>query len=298
MNRTRTESEMYDLILGIAREEERVRGVLLNGSRTNDQALPDLFQDYDIVYLVNDLAYYKNNMEFIARLGEELIFQFPDEADYAVNGYYPEGSEGRFVGLLQFTDGNRIDLTIRSVSEWKDAVYSDKLCKVLLDKDGFLPDITPTDEDYHAKPPTKEQYSACCNEFYWVCTYVAKGLWRDEIPYAQRHLNLYVRDALDTMLAWRVGAENNYGVSVGKCGKYFSRYLTKEEYLRLLSTYSNGDTSAIWSSLEEAILLFYDTANFVARACQFDFRRDWHARVLEYCKKVRSLSKDADAIYC
>ena len=51
----RTEQEMYDLILGFARQDERVRVVAMNGSRANPNAPRDAFQDYDIVYLVTEM---------------------------------------------------------------------------------------------------------------------------------------------------------------------------------------------------------------------------------------------------
>ena len=45
----RTETEMMELILSVAKEDERIRAVYMNGSRTNPNAPKDLFQDYDIV---------------------------------------------------------------------------------------------------------------------------------------------------------------------------------------------------------------------------------------------------------
>jgi aminoglycoside 6-adenylyltransferase len=44
----RTEQEMFDLILNIAKKDERIRAVFMNGSRTNPNAVKDIFQDYDI----------------------------------------------------------------------------------------------------------------------------------------------------------------------------------------------------------------------------------------------------------
>lgn len=48
----RSEKEMFDLILDIAKGDDRIRAVYMNGSRTNQNAIPDIFQDYDIVYVV------------------------------------------------------------------------------------------------------------------------------------------------------------------------------------------------------------------------------------------------------
>lgn len=48
----RTENEMYDLILEVANNDARIKAVYMNGSRTNENVPKDIFQDYDIVYVV------------------------------------------------------------------------------------------------------------------------------------------------------------------------------------------------------------------------------------------------------
>ena len=41
----RSEQEMYELILGVAKNDDRILGVYLNGSRAKSDAPKDLFQD-------------------------------------------------------------------------------------------------------------------------------------------------------------------------------------------------------------------------------------------------------------
>ena len=41
----RSEREMYELILGYAEQDPRVRGVILNGSRADPNRLLDSFRD-------------------------------------------------------------------------------------------------------------------------------------------------------------------------------------------------------------------------------------------------------------
>lgn len=53
--KSRTETEMMNLILGTAKEDERVRTVILNGSRANPNVKKDIFQDFDIVYIVREM---------------------------------------------------------------------------------------------------------------------------------------------------------------------------------------------------------------------------------------------------
>ena len=57
MVKMRSEQEMYELIIGTARADERIRAVYINGSRTDKNAPKDIFQDYDIVYAVRETKY-------------------------------------------------------------------------------------------------------------------------------------------------------------------------------------------------------------------------------------------------
>src|SRR5262245_50696098 len=73
----------------------------------------------------------------------------------------------------------------------------DSLSRLVLDKDSlFPPSAPPSESDYLPRPPTAQMFSDCCNEFWWVCPGVAKGLWREEILYAKHILDHFVRDQL------------------------------------------------------------------------------------------------------
>ena len=45
---------MFDLILSVAKNDVRVRAVILNGSRVNNKIVKDDLQDFDIVFLVEE----------------------------------------------------------------------------------------------------------------------------------------------------------------------------------------------------------------------------------------------------
>lgn len=60
----RTEEEMYEFILNIAKRDERIRAVYMNGSRTNENVPKDIFQDYDVVYVVTDTLPFVEDKKF------------------------------------------------------------------------------------------------------------------------------------------------------------------------------------------------------------------------------------------
>lgn len=75
----RSETEMMELILGTAREDARIRAVYMNGSRTNPNVPKDIFQDYDIVYVVTETKSFIEDKTWIDRFGDRLFMQYPDE---------------------------------------------------------------------------------------------------------------------------------------------------------------------------------------------------------------------------
>ena len=51
----RNAAEIKNLVLNFALSEGKVRAILLNGSRANPNLKPDRLQDFDIVFVVEDL---------------------------------------------------------------------------------------------------------------------------------------------------------------------------------------------------------------------------------------------------
>ena len=288
----RTEKEMYDLIISIAHSDERIRAVYLNGSRTNPNVPKDIFQDYDVVYVVTETTPFIVEKDWINQFGEILFMQFPDE-----HPDYPSDKDNFYGWLMQFTDGNRIDLHIESIEHARANIVNDSLCKVLLDKDNCLPDIPESsDKTYWVAKPSKAQFVCTCTEFWWCLNNVAKGLWREEIPYVQDMLNYVVRKQLEKMLSWKVGVITDYSVSVGKSAKYMYKWLSEQEWKIYLRTYCRADINDIWQSVDEMCSLFKETAVWVAEELQYPF----NDKEAENCKKflnaVKNLPKDAKEI--
>lgn len=289
----RSEQEMLALILETARQDERIRAVVMNGSRVNPNAPRDIFQDFDIVYLVTELAPFKNNPEWIRRFGELMILQMPD----AMGEPPPQEDGDHFAYLMQFADGNRIDLGFVPV-EQRRQVVADSLSVLLLDKDGLFEPLPPPDErGYLPNPPDTKAYADCCNEFWWVSPYVAKGLWRREIIYAKGVMEQYVRPQLMRMLVWAIGVQTGFKSNPGKFGKYFQRDLEPDWWDLLLQTYADAGYETTWEALLAMAELFRRAALQVGAHFGFDYPHDDDARVSAHLRHVRMLPGDAKEMY-
>jgi aminoglycoside 6-adenylyltransferase len=290
----RTEQQMLNLILDTARCDERIRAVVMNGSRTNPNARRDPFQDFDIVYLVTDVAPFRHNLEWIRRFGELMILQMPEEMVDP-----PPSREGFFTYLMQFMDGNRIDLGIFTLPQWREhGADRDSLSLLLLDKDGIIEPFPPaSDMDYLPKPPNAKQFADCCNEFWWVSPYAGKGLWRQEILYAKQMLDVYIREQLMKMLMWHIGLKSDFQVSPGKMGKYFQKYLEPELWEMLLKTFSDAEYDNTWEALLSMCDLFREIAVSIAGHYGFEYPFADDQRVSAHLKYVRTLPQDAKELY-
>lgn len=288
----RSEREMFDLILGTARQDERIRAVILNGSRANPDAPRDFFQDYDVQYLVREVASFTSDPDWIRRFGELMILQTPDAM-----GAAPPDPEAPFTYLMQFMDGNRIDLTLYPVARIAE-FHRNNLGVLLLDKDGLFERIETTGERGGLqKPPTPKQFADCCNEFWWINPYVAKGLWRGEIVYARHMLDVVIREQLLKMLTWYVGVKFEYTRDPGKFGRHLQARLEPELWDLLLQTYASGDYAHTWAALFAAGELFRLTALQVAQACAFEYPMQDDERVSAHLRHVQALPRDARQMY-
>lgn len=272
-------------ILHFAESDTRVRTVLLNGSRANRNIMPDKYQDYDILFIVEDFDSFVNNENWVSFLGNTMITQLPDKMNL---GKDKNTEQVSFAWLLIFKDGNRIDLTVFAVEKFQTHFKHDSLTEVWLDKDMLFKNIPESsDNDYHIVKPIEIEFSEVCNEFWWVCTYVAKGLARREILYAKDMMDRAVRPMFIKLIEWKVGIEYKFSVSFGKSGKFAAKYLSREFYGRVLKTYADSDIENNWDALFVMMETFKDMQIEIAEKLCFKNNADEAEGTFNYVSSVR-----------
>jgi aminoglycoside 6-adenylyltransferase len=288
----RSEQEMLEVIVNTAKNDDRILAAMINGSRVNPNAPRDIFQDFDIAYFVTDIDSFTKDHSWIKRFGELMILQMPEAMEDP-----PPMNDGHFAYLMQFTDGNRIDLTLFPLAKLHE-FERESLSSMLLDKDNlFEPLPPPSESDYLPKPPTAKAFSDCCNEFWWVSLGVAKGLWREELPYAKHILERFVREQLMKMLTWYMGIKTQFSRSPGKFGKHLKQYLEPEHWAMLEKTYSDASYDKTWEALHTMCNLFRTMAIGVAEYFRFDYPYSDDEKVSAHLKHVQSLPRNATEIY-
>ena len=145
----RTEPEMLDLILQTAKVLQ-VDAVAMSGSRINSQAPKDEFQDYDVVYVVDDLDNLTSDLAWLDQFGTRIIEQ------HNILG-------NRRLYLMLFEDGNRIDLTLCPKDHINELVDSEAGFTVLVDEKGSFESYSPSPQRFWISPASKTDFEKTCN---------------------------------------------------------------------------------------------------------------------------------------
>lgn len=287
----RNETDMMELIMNFARSREAIRAVVMNGSRVNPNARRDPFQDYDIACYVTEVDLFRSDPKIPDYFGEVMILQLPDEM-----GDPPSKDSAEYAYLMQFMDGNRIDLSFHPL-ERTAQIVEDSLSLVLLDKDGRVSPLPPPgDSSYLPVKPTAKAFADCCNEFWWVTPYAAKGLWRGELTYAHAMLDSYIRDQLMKMLTWYFGMRTDWQQSPGKYGKYLDQGVDSSIWESVKRTYADADFDHVWSALITTGDLFRTLALAVSEDFGFDYPMKEDQRVSGYIRFIQGLPANTNSL--
>lgn len=191
----RTYDELFKQVMDIAQDDDRIRGVGIQGSRSQVNCRIDTYSDLDIVYLVKDFRTFIDDPHWVDGFGERLITQYPE--DWYTHPF-DLSTTTRYVYLMQFKDGLRLDLTLVSTEDEQ----IDRLrLKILLDKDGTLSEKQIQPESYEMDLPDEKAFRDTVNEFWWLTLYVNKGICRKELHTAWTFYHTLLTQT-DRCLVW------------------------------------------------------------------------------------------------
>ena len=266
----RSEAQMLRLISQTA-ETLQVEAVAMSGSRTDTKAPKDEFQDYDVVYVVDDLDNLTSDLFWLDQFGTRIIEQ------HNVLG-------NRHLYLTLFEDGNRIDLTLcpkNHIQEWVD---SEADYTVLKDEKGLFVPYSPNPQRYWTSPASAIDFEKACNEFWWVSAYVVKGICRKQVIYATDHLYEICQQELLKVLAWQVASDLGT-VDIGKNYKYLFQYLPTEKEKEFSALLDFSSVEKLTQSLFATIQLFHQEAQILAQKMRFYYDKDVAEKMMRYAEE-------------
>ena len=265
----RRQEQMLRLILETA-ETLQVDAVAMSGSRTNPKAPKDEFQDYDVVYLVENFEELISDLSWLDQFGKRVIEQ---EVTLGHRRLY----------LMLFEDGNRLDLTLCPEDHIQEWVESEADFTVLEDTKGLFETYSPSPERYWITPATETDFEKSCNEFWWVSAYVVKGICRNQVIYATDHLYGICQQELLKVLAWQVASDRGK-VDIGKNYKYLFNYLPAEKKKEFSNLLDFSSLDKIIQSLLATMQIFHQEAQSLSRKMGFEYDREVAEKMIQYAE--------------
>ena len=261
---------MLNLILQTA-ETLQVKAVAMSGSRTNQNAPKDEFQDYDVVYVVDDFDNLMSDLSWLDYFGKRII-----EQEVVL--------DHRRLYLMLFEDGNRIDLTLCPKEHIKEWVDSEAGFTVLEDPEHLFEPYSQNLERYWTSPATETNFVKSCNEFWWVSAYVVKGICRKQVIYATDHLYGICQQEFLKILAWQVASDRRK-IDIGKNYKYLFNYLPAEKEKQFSNLLDFSSLDEIPQSLFATMELFHQEAQFLAHKMGFDYDMEVAEKMIQYAEE-------------
>src|SRR5579885_164936 len=280
-----------------ANGKDAVRAMLLTSTRANPHAPVDVFSDYDVVLVVEDIRPFFEDRSWLQDFGQVLaVYWDPIEPD-------PEYGIEQTGNVTYYADGLHIDFRLWPVALTQRIAQAPDLparlddgYAVLVDKDHLLTGLRPpTYRTYIPARPSEETYQTMIQDFFSDAPYVAKCLWRDELLPAKWCLDYDMKYIyLLPMLEWRMERDHGWSVPTGNMGKGLKKRLPPEIWSELEATYAGADIAENWEALFRTMALFRRVALDVAADLGYTYPLDLDLRVTAYVQAMKDVDHELE----
>jgi aminoglycoside 6-adenylyltransferase len=273
-----------------ARGQEAIRAVLLTGSWARHDGPVDVFSDYDVILVVEDIHPFYEDRSWLDEFGRVLVAYWDPIQPLP-------GTDVETVGsVLLFEDGLHIDFTLWPAALMRQVAAGPELppelddgYRILVDKDGLTAAMkSSTELACVPRRPSEEEYQKCVEDFFSDAPYVAKCLWRDELLPAKWCLDYDMKHVfLRPMLEWRMECDYQWSAPAGVLGRGLKGRLPPELWLELEQTYVGAGLEENWEALLRTMALFRRAATEVAERLGYVYPLAMDEGVSAYVREVR-----------
>ena len=283
------ESDVLARLVAWGEGDDAIRALVLTSSRARQDATVDLLSDYDVIAAVRDVAPFAAGYEWASACGRPLA-RWGDESAVL-------SARTVFRGVV-YEDGIKIDYTFWPDSLLDGVADADALpedldvgYRVLLDKDDRTSGWAPATYRAHIpEKPTREEYEALVEEFWWSTTYAAKALWRGEVVFSKFVVDYDAKlVAMRRVLEWLIEIEHGWSLRPGAYGRGLERLLPPDVATELAATYVGADIDDNWDALFRTAALFRRVAKEVGDALGHEYPQAVDDGVTAHIEAVRAL---------
>jgi aminoglycoside 6-adenylyltransferase len=276
-------AELQERIVAWAEAASDVRGVLMVGSQARIDRPADEWSDLDLVLIATDPDRYLDSTEWLAAIGPAWVS--------FVEGTIVRTRERRVL----FEGARDVDFNFFTPEQFQQIFHArpastvlHRGARVLVDKDGLFPPLSPPAADAPVVgPPSEAEFLAIVNEFWYRAVWAAKKLRRGELYIAVSQCNGALLRLLRELLERHARARRGWQYDTWHDGRFFDQWADPQALSALREAYARYDAADIRRSLGALMALFDRVAVETAERLGFTYpaaaaerAREWVANCL------------------
>lgn len=283
------EKNVVDTLVAWGMARPLIRAMILTSSRTRPGGPVDTLSDYDLILAVSDVRAFAFDDAWISDYGRPMVRWGDQDEMHGLTTYFRSAI---------YPDYVKIDYSIWPVELLERIAASGSLpdqldvgYRVLIDKDRRTAGWKqPSYQAHIPAKPTEAEYQALVEEFWWVATYAAKSLWRNDLVFAKWVLDQDLKlDAMRRMLEWRIEIDHNWSLKPGVHGRGLEQLLPPDIWAEFAGTYVSLDVAETWAALNRVIVLFRQVATDVGNALGYTYPQQVDDMVSTYLEAIRKM---------
>jgi aminoglycoside 6-adenylyltransferase len=273
-----TANDLLSNVIQWAKEEERVRALVLVGSRAQSQGTDDL-ADFDIRIFTQNYEPYIHDDQWLSRFGKVWL-SIPEQ--------YDEADEVVPTRLVIYEDGIKVDFALYTMALLPKMRWIGGY-RVLLDKEDVSAQIKNVLPD-ETRVPNEEEFVSVCKEFWFEAYHVAKYLKRNEL-WLVKFRDWSAKTFLLRMIEWNEQGRHNWNYQTYWMGTKMHEWMSPEIWENLHHTFAHFDRNDSWEALLKTIELFRTVALQIAPRMNFAYPKDVDENITGF---ILQLQKSTD----
>jgi aminoglycoside 6-adenylyltransferase len=261
-------SELLDRIVVWMKTNSDIRGALLIGSRARVDRPADEWSDLDLVIIAAEPDRYLDSADWLETIGTPWVT--------FVEGTIARTRERRvlFEGALDvdfnFFTRERFQQVFRDGSVPPSVLH--RGARVLVDKDGIIPPLSPPSAAAPAvEPPSEAEFLAIVNEFWYRAVWATKKLRRGELYIAVRQCNGDLKGLVRAMLERHSRATHRWEYDTWHDGRFLEKWADPRALAALRDAYACYDAEDCRRALLATMDLFRWVAMETAERLGFSY---------------------------
>ncbi|MBE5960973.1 MAG: hypothetical protein E7256_06235 [Lachnospiraceae bacterium] len=278
---------LFDKIKVFAQKEERIRAMVLFGSRARKEKSFDEYSDYDIIFFVSDENYFLKTDGWLKNI-----------AEYKISFVEPTAARG-FERRIFFDNAMDMDFIFYNVKDVEKITQSSIIqswyargVEVIVDKIGYqmlMQNMVPVHATY--QKPTVDEFENLVHTFWFHAIWAEKKLLRGEIWAAKNCIDGYMKTLLREMLEYRKKSQQGLNFDTWHDGRFIDEWLEPEVKSALNHAYGKYERTNLETAMEKTMNLFSTAAKQAAKNWGYVYPLCAEQYAFEQVKRLATLKK-------